>query len=80
MALNVSNLFSLPQSPCARAKVDNLQPWRANMCNISDTIMTLGLVILLLCGALFIEEPPEKEAIAALGGFAVGQDMAKDLP
>ena len=40
---------------------EEMQPWRARPCNPLDASMSLLLILMLLCGALFLEDSPQKE-------------------
>jgi len=43
-----------------------LQPWRSGFCNAFDAGMNIALAEMLICGALFLEDTPQKEAVVFL--------------
>jgi len=48
-----------------------LKPWRAGLCNPLDAILNLMLATMLTCGALFLEDTPQRETVAALTTAAI---------
>ena len=48
------------------------QPWRVHLCNLVDAAMIQSLVTVLLCGALFIPETPQKEVLVVLTVGVIG--------
>ena len=43
--------------------VEEMRPWRAKLCTPLDAVMTQLLLIMLVCGALYIQEAPQKDAL-----------------
>jgi len=48
---------------------EELRPWRASLCNAIDACMGLMLMVLLLCGALFLEDTPGKTVVSVMSSI-----------
>jgi len=47
------------------------QPWRSHLCNPLDASMSQILLLMLLCGALFLEDTPQRHTVSVLSSIAL---------